>query len=92
MEMTMQLASGKYIRQFFEPNSKSPGSLKKPILPSAKNNKPAATIINPRKTNHLPICWGPKSILRLSINRLKTYHKFDRPVNTPNPPLIKRCA
>jgi len=47
----MQLASGKYTRQFFEPNSKSPGSLKIPNLPSTKNNKPDATIINPRKIN-----------------------------------------
>jgi ABC-type enterochelin transport system substrate-binding protein len=66
MEMIRQLASGKYTRQFFEPNSKSPGSLKIPNLPSTKNNKPAATIISPRKIKSLPICCGPKSIFSLS--------------------------
>jgi hypothetical protein len=67
MEIIIQLASGKYTRQFFEPNAKSPGSLKNPILPSTKNNTPIAAIISPRKIKNLPICCGPNSIFSLSI-------------------------
>jgi len=62
MEIKIQLMIGKKNRQFFEPNSMSPGSLKKPSRPSAIRNNPAMTVKRPIKINNLPSCCEPFSI------------------------------
>lgn len=67
MEIKIQLAMGRYTRQFFEPNSKSPGSRNSPTLPSSTIRPPSAAIITPITISHLPICCGPKSIFDFLI-------------------------
>lgn len=63
MEIIMQLAMGRYIRQFLPPNCRSPGNLNRPTRPSNTISAPSTTIAIPAKSNHLPICCGPKSII-----------------------------
>jgi len=61
IEITMQLVIGTKIRQFLDPNSKSPGSLNIPNRPNNITARATATITSPKKTSHLPICPGPNS-------------------------------
>ena len=56
IEIIMQLVMGMKMRQFFEPNCKSPGSLKRPRLPSSKNSRPIRMIAIPMAIRSLPIC------------------------------------
>jgi hypothetical protein len=72
MEIKMQVVMGKKSRQFFEHNSMSPGSLKKPSRPSVIINKPATIVKRPIKTKSFPNCCGPLSIRVSQYNILIT--------------------
>jgi len=71
IDRMMQLAMGIYIRQFREPNSRSPGNLKRPILPNNITSPPSRMKNIPVAMSHLPICCGPKSI---SFHLFENYH------------------
>lgn len=57
-EITTQLVIGMKIRQFFEPNCRSPGSLNTPKRLSSVITRPTETTINPKRMRNFPICPG----------------------------------
>jgi hypothetical protein len=77
---------GMKMRQFLEPNCKSPGSLNRPNWPNNKNSRPSRTTAIPMEIRSLPICCGPKSKGKPQITNPKS--KISTKLQIANPKRI----